>query len=386
MFAMNDAGPRVIGYLPNGEPIYAISGSERGGYSTEGDLLARTLDGQSYGDLWDEFQQVLGILNGQRSTLTNHLSFRTDRSADAVAQTVGDDSFELASEFGVPQSIRSSPEVLTVGYPFEDYDLATRFTGRFLRDATRQEVETVHARAIAADNKLCTTAILRRLLDATPGVNSDGRSVYGLYAGDGFLPPRHGFRTFDTPHNHYLTTESPDPDGVDLDDMIQHVREHGYGATPGSQLLLFCNPEDAGPLTTIRAATGGPAHDYLPSAGAPAYLTDKEIVGAVAPAEYNSLKITGSYGPAYIIEQDFMPPGYLLLTASGGPGADLNPVSFREHPNSAHRGLRLLPGPANAYPLSSSYYSRAFGVGVRHRGAAVAMQITTATAYTPPAL
>lgn len=376
----------VLAVLPDGFRIYPISGAQGRGFSEEGDLLARTLDGAAYNDLWDEFQTVLGILNGQRSTLTNHLSFRTDRSADAVAQTIGDDDFEPASEFGVPQSIKSSPEILTVGYPFGDWDLATRFTGRFLRDATRGEVETVHSRAIAADNKLITTAILNRVLDPTPGENSDGKTVYGLYSGDDFLPPRHGFRTYTAPHNHYLTTQSADPDGADLDDMIRHIREHGYGTTPGSQLLLFCNPEDAGPLTTIRAETGGAAHDYLPSAGAPAYLTDKEIVGSVAPAEYNSLKITGSYGPAYIIEQEFMPPGYLLMTASGGPGADLNPVSFREHPNPAHRGLRLLPGARDAYPLVSSYYTRAFGVGVRHRGAAVAMQITTSALYTPPAL
>lgn len=382
---------KVLAVLPDGFRVYALSGAEGGGgFSTEGDLLGRTLDGQAYNDLWSEFQQVLGIVNGARSTLTNHLVRRTDRSADAIAQTIGDDEFEPASEFGVPVSIRSRPEVLTVGYPFGDFDLATRFTQRFLRDATREEVETIHARALAADNKLTTTAILSRLLDPTPSVNSDGRTVYGLYAGDEFLPPRHGFKTFTEPHTHYLTSGSPEPDGADLDALISTITEHGYGTTPGSQLLLFCNPEDMGPLATIRAGdAAGSAHDYLPSAGAPAYLTDKEIVGSVAPADYNSLKITGSYGPVWISEHAMVPPGYLAMVASGGPGSDLNPVSFREHPNSAHRGLRLMPGPRDAYPLVEATYTRAFGVGVRHRGAAAALMVGgdgRSASYVPPTL
>ncbi len=378
--------PRLLDVLPDGFRVYAIAGSEGGGYSTEGDLVRTSIDNADLNDMFREFLDVLNIVNGQRSTLTNHLCFRTDRSADAVAQVLGDDDFEISSEFGIPQSMRSRPEVLTVGYSFTDFDKRTSYTWKFLRDATRVELEALHARAVAADNKLTTTAILRRLLDPTPGINSDGRNVYGLYSGDDFLPPRHGFRTFADPHNHYLTTNSADPDGTDLDDMIRHVTEHGYGRTPGSQLLLFCNPEDAGPLTTIRAATGGAAHDYLPSAGAPAYLTDKEIVGDIAPADFNALKITGSYGPAWITEHEMMPPGYFVLVASSGPGSDLNPVGFREHPNPAHRGLRLLPGARDAYPLVDSYYTRGFGVGVRHRGAAVAMQITTSALYTPPAL
>ncbi|MCX6955338.1 MAG: hypothetical protein NTV51_24555, partial [Verrucomicrobia bacterium] len=263
--------PRLLGTLRDGFRVYAISGSEGRGYSTEGDLVRTTLDNVDLGDMFREFLDTLEIQNQQRSTLTNHLCFRTDRSADAVAQTVGDDDYELASEFGLPQSIPSSPEVLTVGYPFLDYDRRTSFTWKFLRDATRAEVEAVHARVLAADNKLCTTSILRRVLDPTPGLNSDGRNVYGLYAGDPFLPPRHGFNTFTDPHNHYLSTQSVEPEGEDLDDMIGHISHHGYGSTPGSQLLLFVNPDDAAPLTKIRTGPKA-AYDFIPSSGAPAFL------------------------------------------------------------------------------------------------------------------
>jgi hypothetical protein len=50
------------------------------------------------------------------------------------------------------------------------------------------------------------------------------------------------------------------------------------------------------------------------------------------------------------------------------------------------RGLRLLPGSSQRYPLIDSYYVRGFGTGVRHRGAAVVMQITTESEYDWPTL
>jgi hypothetical protein len=59
-------------------------------------------------------------------------------------------------------------------------------------------------------------------------------------------------------------------------------------------------------------------------------------------------------------------------------------VGLREHANPAYRGLRLLPGNQQRYPLIDSYYARAFGTGVRQRGGAVVMQVTLNNTYTPP--
>lgn len=375
----------VLGYTPDGRPIYPIAGAEGArGYSTAGDIITTTIDGRPLNDLWSEFQTTLDIVNGERTAVTNLLCFRTDRSADGVAQSVGDDDFEMASEFGEPVSLRSKPDVITVGYPFDDWDKAARFTWKFLRDAPASQVEEVHARALYADNKLVTHSILRRLLDPTADVNSDGRNVYGLYSGDTMVPPRHGFNVFESGHNHYFTTGSATPDGADLDDMARHITHHGYGTTPGSQLVLFVNPDDLPPLVAIRAGEAGAQYDFIPGAAAPAYLTDKEIVGDVAPGEFNRLKVEGSYGRVWITPTEFMPPGYLLMAATGGSNDSLNPVGFREHVNAVHRGLRLLPGNRNGYPLVDSYYTRGFGVGVRHRGAAAVMQITSGGTYTPP--
>ncbi|WP_068433325.1 hypothetical protein [Piscicoccus intestinalis] len=72
--------------------------------------------------------------------------------------------------------------------------------------------------------------------------------------------------------------------------------------------------------------------------------------------------------------------------ATSGANSDRNPLAFRQHVRREYQGLRQIPGPNGQYPLAESYYSRGFGVGVRHRGAAAVMQVTASTTYTPPSL
>jgi hypothetical protein len=43
-------------------------------------------------------------------------------------------------------------------------------------------------------------------------------------------------------------------------------------------------------------------------------------------------------------------------------------------------------GLGGPYPIVDSFFARGFGVGTRHRGAAVVTQITTNTSYTPPVI
>lgn len=378
----------ALGYDRRGLPFYPIKGAEQG-YSTAGDIVTQTLDGQPLNDIWGEFARTLTIVNEQRTAFTNLLAFRTTRSSDAVAQTVGDDEFEKASEFGEPVGIRASGQYLVMGYPFTDYDLATRFTWRFLRDAAAEQVTSVHNRALHADNALTTKAIMRRILNPTAGQNSDGRTVYGLWNGDGIAPPNYLFQSFAGTHSHYMVSGGTTVDGRDLDDLIGNVTEHGYADVPGAQLLLFVNPAQMRDVARVRTSDAvGPAYDFIPSLGAPPWIADEVILNpaAQAPATYQGMKIAGSYGPAWITESGFMPPGYLLLVATGGPGSSLNPVGFREHITPAYQGLRLLPGSRSEYPLVDSFYSRGFGVGVRHRGAAAVMQIKPSGTYTPPTL
>jgi hypothetical protein len=80
-----------------------------------------------------------------------------------------------------------------------------------------------------------------------------------------------------------------------------------------------------------------------------------------------------------------MPAGYVIVAATGGPTSDNNPVGFREHKSPAYRGLRVIPG-VGPHPIQEHFYARGFGTGVRHRGAAVAIQITANASYTPPVI
>lgn len=95
--------------------------------------------------------------------------------------------------------------------------------------------------------------------------------------------------------------------------------------------------------------------------------------------------VVGSYGGALLVESYFIPAGYVIIAATGGPNSNDNPVGFREHRNSAYHGLRVIPG-VGPYPITEHFYTRAFGTGVRHRGAAVAIQVTANANYTPPVI
>lgn len=227
MTITGQAPRRRLGFTLDGQPFYSIRGAEQG-TSTAGDIVTQTIDGQPINNIWAEFQQTLDIVNNRRSAVANLLGFTTTRSADAVAQTVGEDEFERASEFGEPTGLRATEAHLVLGYPFHDYDKATRFTWRFLRDATQEQIESVHQRMLHADNKLTTTAILKRLLDPTAGFNDDGRTVYGLWNNDGTVPPKHLFSSFAGTHNHYMVSGATTVDGKDIDDLYSNVAEHGY--------------------------------------------------------------------------------------------------------------------------------------------------------------
>lgn len=374
---------RPIGYV-NGHAVYPIRGSERG-YSTEGDVLVnRTADGTDLNAIWAEFTQALDIYNNHRNLVAGLLGHPVTVPADHVPQSVSQDDFERASEFGVPTGLRAPSGSLTIGYTFEDYDKATRLTWKFLRDADSRQVEAHHAGALEADNRLITTSVLRRTLDPSQGRNEFENPVYGLYNGDGAVPPSYLGQRFDNTHTHYLTTQG-DLTGQDLEDLANHTTHHGYGSTPGSQLVALVNPAQGKTVASFKVSDTSP-RDFIPSQGAPAYLTPDNLVGQQAPAEFNGLKVAGSYGDVWVVESFFVPEGYVIMVATGGVNSDLNPVGLRKHANVAYQGLRLIPGRDQRYPLVESFYARGFGTGVRHRGAAAVMQVTAegVTAYTAP--
>ncbi|MCZ4585353.1 hypothetical protein O4328_16855 [Rhodococcus opacus] len=371
-------------------PFFSIFGAERG-TNTQGDVLvSQTSDGTDLNTVWAEFLETLEIYNQHRTALASLVSYQTTRQIDAVPQSVAGAQFELASEFGVPQGNRLPNDVLKLGYGFEDYDIASRFTWKYLRDADTRQVEAVHASVLEGANRKTTTAVLSRLFDPAQGTTPEGNPEYGLYNGDGFHIPSYLGAEFDpNTDTHYLTSSSAVLDPSDVETLLEKVSGKGFNADSGRKLLILAHPNEAKVIATFRAGEPGAdsveAHfDFIPSVAAPARLVTEQIIGEQAPAQWNGLPVLGSYGDALVIESRFIPAGYVAVVASAGPNAEGNPVGFRVHANPDYQGLRIIPGSDQRYPLISSYYALGFGVGVRHRGGAAVIQVTTSTSYTAP--
>lgn len=360
------------------------------GYSTTGDVLVnQTADGVDLNTIWDEAASAMALWSKQRSALAALISYPTVSVGDAIPQTIDGDHFEESSELGEPTGIRASPDALILGYDFRDKDLASRFTWKFLRNASAEQVRSVIDRAIEADNRLVTGTLLRQLFTPTPRMNEIGQTVYGLYNGlDGMVPPPYAGQTFPSTSSHLLVSGNTALDPGDLVDAINQVRGKGFGVDAASKLLILCHPMEAEIISTFRAGvvTNGVAskYDFVPSASAPAYLTEDNVVGQVAPGEFGGLGVLGSFGPAWVVPSYYLPQAYIAVVASGGPNSARNPVAFRQHPNAAYQGLRIIPGRDQRYPLQDSFFQRSFGTGVRYRGAACVVQVKASGPYTEP--
>ncbi|MFA4083452.1 hypothetical protein ONA92_17285 [Mycobacteroides salmoniphilum] len=362
------------------------------GFQTRGDVLVnKTADGVSLNTIWDEVQQALGLYNSQRSAIASLVSFSTTRTGDAVPQSVTAEHFEEATDFGQPTGI-ADISYLKMGFTIKDYDLALRANWRYLRDATSEQISARITRIFEADNRLVTGTIMNRLFSPLAYTTDQMLTAYGLWNGsDGLTPPPHMGLTFASDHNHYLTTASTVLDAQDVELAIKHIRHHGYGSTQSAQFILFAHPDDveSANVTAWRAGveyrSGAvkPNFDFIVSSTAPAFLTAEHVQGTPPPPDYAGIPVLGSYAGALVIQSYFIPKGWAAVVASGGPGSDVNPVALREHHDPNYQGLRHIPGGA-PYPLQDSFFARTLGTGVRHRGAALCMQISTNASYTAP--
>lgn len=363
------------------------------GARTEGDVLVdRSADGIDLNTIWAEVRDVLSVWNSHRLAIAALLAYPTTVVGDAVPQSISSESFEEAGEFSVPKSM-SQDSAMLMGYTLRDWDLRSAYTWRFLRDSTAEQIQNQFARGLEADAKLISGLILGRLFDPTEVLNEHGHRVFGLWNGtDGVPQPDYLGRKFSPSTSHYWVSQAAQIDSADIEDAINLIRARGYGRQLNSQLIILANPAEAELIQTFRVGEesrpGGPKakHSFIPSSNAPARLEPANIVGAVAPESFNGLRVEGSYGPAWLIESDWVPLGYVAVVASAGPGSPDNPVALREHDNESYRGLRLIPGNWNSYPMIDSFLMRTAGVGVRHRGAAVCIQVKASGTYDVPAI
>lgn len=356
------------------------------GTNAEGDVLTQTIDGRDLNKIWADFQKLLSAWNEGRSRLVSLLTFPVTSPIEDVPQIATGD-FEEASEFGEPKGIRGG-EYFSLGYDFKWYDLAVRYTWKYLAEATAAQVESLANMALEADNRLVFGKVLKAIFNSaarTADIRGQSVSVYPFYSNDGTVPPDYKTNTFSSSHNHYVVSGGATVDSGDLDAMEAHLVEHGYGKQAGATLILLANRAQMAVIRNLRVATGA-AYDFIPSANLPAFLLPGQgVQGGLPPTSYGGLDVSGSYGPWIVIEEDYIPSGYLLGFATGGDQQATNPVGIREHQNSGLRGLRLVKGRTPDYPLIDSFYNRGFGTGVRHRGAGVVMQIKASGTYDIPA-
>lgn len=370
-----------LGLLPG------VGGGARG-YNTQGDVLTQTIDGRSLVDIWAEYQASLAVHNQFRQRLIDLLTFPVQQPIEDVPMVSGDD-FEVASEFGEPKGIRGGG-YFSMGYDFEWYDLAVRYTWQFLAESGSAQVDALNNMALDADNRLLFSKVMRAIFNnvtRVANIRTQNVNVYPFYNGDTTVPPPFKNFTHATGHNHYLVSGAATVDSEDLDTMELHLRHHGYGSQNGGTQILLVNPTELATIRSFRVATGQ-AYDFIPSTGQPPFLLPAStggIQGTQPPNTFQGMDVAGRYGKWLIVEEDYIPSGFLLGMSTGGELAASNPIGLREHANPGMRGLRLIKGSDQAYPLIDSFYNRGFGTGVRHRGAGVVMQLKIDAGYVIPA-
>lgn len=370
--------------------IRDIRGADRG-FHTGADVLTHTADGVGLNLLWDEFSADLAAWNATRNAIA--ALFTSPTTESFVQLPNGGDRVEMEkqSEFGVPKASRVNPDYLRMGFPLDWIDGSIRYTRKFLRDATAEQVRAQHNAILEADNRLVfretMSALTTKVTAGNRAVNENSVTIYDLWDGSsGEVPPSYAGKTFTDNHSHYLVSGAATVDGGDLKALIDTIQEHGYGlrSTPGDRIVIMVNPAEADVIWSFRRDPDDLAkdpYDFIPSVSAPAYLSPVDIVGDKAPAEFQGMAIEGSYGDAWITKNYFVPAGYVIAVAISAAGR--TPLWLREHPNAGQRGLRLLPI-YERYPLVESTYEHGFGVGVRHRSAAAVMQIKASGSYENP--
>lgn len=371
--------------------VLGIAGGARG-TSTEGDVITQTTDGVDLNSIWTEFQTTLQEWNRERQALIDFLSYGVTNPVETVPQFGDGVDFEVASEFGVPMGTRTEAQYFQMGFKFEWYDLASRFTWRYLAEATAQQVESVHQSILEADNRLVFNEVMKTLFlptNRTADIQGQAYNVYALYNNDGTVPPRYKTHVHTGSHNHYLVSGAATVDSGDLDAMQDDLASHGYSRQNGTNLVLMVNQQEGDVIRQFRsiANNGTAKYDFIPAQGTPSFLMPVEYRAGDAPrppSTLNGFTVIGAYGDFTVVQEDYIPAGYMVAFGTGGRESLTNPIGIREHANPALRGLRLVKGRSPDYPLQEAYYQRGFGTGIRQRGSALVMQIKASGSYAAP--
>lgn len=354
-------------------------------------LINKLGDGTDLNVVWRELITWVDAINAYRGGLASLLTYETTAVAEPVPQSVSSDSFEPASEHGIPGSIGQDPVAL-LGFTFSDWSKRTAYTWRYLRSASADQVRNSFVRLVEADNRLVVGKVIQRLFSSAQEIEEDwGHISYPVFSGTGPTALPYLGKSFAPNHTHFSVSQAATIDSGDVEACMRLVTEHGYGIGSSSKLLILANPQEAEVIQSFRAGQTNnnsqkAEFDFVPSALAPPFLTQEHVVGQVAPESFADLDILGSYGRGWLLEHASVPAGYIAAVATGGPNASSNVIGFRQHVDPAWQGLKFIGGNWAGYPLQDAFAHRAFGTGVRHRGAAAVMQIKASGSYDTPAI
>lgn len=363
---------------------HGIIGAERG-FNERADVPVQAADGTDLNEYYREIAAVLELRNQQRDRFINYLTFPVTNEIDLVG-VPADANFELASEYGQPVGMRGGKR-FNRGYTFRFWDLAARFTWMYLAEASRSDLEQLTNMALEADNRLQFNEVMKCAFNPTNLVGeADSHipvNVYKFYNADGEVPPTFKNTTFAGTHSHYQVNGNATLRSTDIDALEEDMVSHGYGVNNGTQLVLWASRAMTKVMRTWKVATGA-QYDFIPS-GAYGGGVILPVGTVIARPQGEIPNQIGTYGPWHIVEEDYIPQGYLLALASGGPDNLRNPIGIRQHKNPAYRGLRIIPGARSEYPLFDSYFQRGFGTGIRQRGAGIVLQVKASGTYDIPA-
>lgn len=386
-------GSELLKVMADREAHVALFGAMPRGIHSRGDIVTTTPDGVDLNRLWNEFQQTMTMYNEKRDGLVRFLTFPVNVPTEFVFQGGSLAEMEEATEYGLPVGYRPDTTYLTMGYDFKWRDIGGYFTWQFLADAPSNQVQAFNNMAMEADNRSVFKRVMFTLFNNARRTNAEGNVVYPFYNGQTVdaldTPPVYGAITHAAGHNHFLTIGAT-LEPADVEGMETHLQHHGYKKSNGNTLVLMVNKAQGDAMRNWRStANGGTGlYDFIPAQNTPAFLlpiNQRVADSANQPAgQYQGLTVIGAYGDFLVVQEDYIPAGYLVGFATGGQDSLSNPVGFREHATASLRGLRLVKGRTPDYPLIDSVYNHGFGTGVRHRGGTVIAQMT-AGAYSIPA-
>jgi hypothetical protein len=381
--AINDPLAKLVQLFgdQNGHKLFgAAEGLSPAGFISRQDVIetvpgmrGMTVDGQNVNEIWAEMQAMLSAFNGSNDAIVSLLSFQTDRANEKVGVPVNP-GFQKATEFGRPSKIRMAQ--IARGFPIEHYDLGDGYTQEYIDSATGGALMAVQATILNAWTSLQRDVVLEAIFEDANYTDQDGILVRRLYNGDGEVPPTIKRWTHTGSHTHYLFGGGGGFVQADVDSMSDHLIHHGFREFGDAAFLLLTNRDD---LPAIRGFA-----NFIPAETSeiPLLLADSGVVRGAERAARAGLRVEGYVNDWTVCQVNDIPSGYLLGIVSGGPMDLRNIAGLRVHENPSARGLRLIEGNRQNYPLYDSVYDGYTGAGVGQRGAAVVM--SDAASYTAP--